>query len=485
MKSVFTQKKPTIANAMEWIIMLFRCLVGHCLTYKTLQYSNVLRLLTIVGGAIFSSLLSNAALANVSIEGVEDRALSLEVGKGRMLRFAEPVSSVMVADVDTADVQVVSADLIYLYGKRSGETHLIALDGGNQQSASLRIRINAAGQAAGETLRRLDGSSTIVLSAEGDQLIASGMEESIASAISTQSVLEQHVPPGGSIIDQTTYAGSPQINIRVRFAEVSRDELESYGIDWSALFSSGSFSFGLLTNNNLSGSAANSIGIGYQSGGDSADVLLSALQSNGLVRILAEPNITTVTGETASFLAGGEIPIPVPVNRDVVGIEYRQFGVSLNVSPTLLPNSRISMKVNPEVSSVSFDSSVTIGEYSVPSLSVRRADTVVEVGSGQTFAIAGLFERTDSNQVRQVPMLADVPVLGNLFQSRRFQRNETELVILLTPYIVAPSSTQPPVTPFDQPSQLNGGRGPDSPESQTALHDESFGFHLDTGRGPQ
>ena len=168
----------------------------------------------------------------------------------------------------------------------------------------------------------------------------------------------------------------------------------------------------------------------WGSGVDGVDGLLQALQRNNLLQILAEPNITAVTGETASFLAGGEIPIPVPVGNDLVGIEYKQFGVSLMFTPVLLPNERISLEVRPEVSSLT-SSGVEIGGISVPGLQVRRADTVVEVGSGQTFAIAGLFQRDASNAIERVPVLGDLPILGNLFRSRRFQRSETELVILI------------------------------------------------------
>jgi pilus assembly protein CpaC len=292
----------------------------------------------------------------------------------------------------------------------------------------------------------------------GNQLVAEGSSPTVESAMATQSTLDAQAPAGGSI-NRSTYDGATQINIRVRFAEVARDELLSYGVSWNTLINNGSFSFGVLTSN----IAPNPIG----GGTDSIDGLLQALQQNNLLQILAEPNITTVSGQTASFLAGGEIPIPVPVNSELVGIEYKQFGVSLLSTPTLLPNGRISMEVRPEVSSIASDS-VRIGGYDVPSLQVRRADTVVEVGSGQTFAIAGLFQRQASNQIERIPLLGDMPILGNLFRSRRFQRNETELVILITPYLVAPSSAPVPRMPLDR-AQVS--RNPQ-------LEDDPFGFYL-------
>jgi len=177
--------------------------------------------------------------------------------------------------------------------------------------------------------------------------------------------------------------------------------------------------------------------------------MLDALQANGILQILAEPNITAMTGQTASFLAGGEVAIPVPVNRDLVGIEYKSFGVSLLFNPTLLPNGRIALQVRPEVSSVVSGGTVDFGNFHVPSFSVRRADTRVEVGSGQTFAIAGLFQRESSQDIEKLPLLGALPILGNLFRSKRFQRNETELVILITPYLVEPVRSRTLATPLD------------------------------------
>lgn len=436
---------------------------------------------------IFCAILLGAAseaIADVSVIGSDRQSLTLQRGQGRLLRFDQPVSSVMVADPSVADVQVVSGNVVYLFGKLSGETNLIALDESDRPQASMRLRVDTNGQAVNETRHRVSGDTAIRIRSEGQQLVAEGMEQDVGGAIDTRSILEQYTPEGSRALDRTTYEGSPQINIRVRFAEVSRSELESYGIDWNALVSSGDFSFGLITNNNLAGSGASALSGSYSGNGDSVDALLSALQNNGLVRILAEPNITAVTGQTASFLAGGEIPIPVPVNSELVGIEYKRFGVSLLFTPTLLPGGRISMEVNPEVSSLVNDTSVTIAGYNIPALQVRSADTVVEVGSGQTFAIAGLFQRTDATNARQVPILGDIPILGELFQSRRYQRDETELVILLTPYIVAPSSTRPPVSPLQQARSSDAPRlAPDMPKTHGQPGQQDFGFYLDTG-GP-
>ncbi|MDF2644015.1 MAG: type and secretion system protein RhcC2, partial [Pseudomonas sp.] len=209
---------------------------------------------------------------------------------------------------------------------------------------------------------------------------------------------------------------------------------------------------------------------GLNSGNVNIDAMLEALQTNGVLEVLAEPNITAMTGQTASFLAGGEVAVPVPVNREVVGIEYKPYGVSLLFSPTLVPNGRIALQVRPEVSSLMSTTTLDVNGYQVPSFRVRRADTRVEVGSGQTFAIAGLFQRESTQDVEKVPMLGDMPILGNLFRSKRFQRNETELVILITPYLVEPVRERVVATPLDAQRASAAASGPRS--------GGAFGFYM-------
>ncbi|ALM54786.1 type II and III secretion system protein RhcC2 [Halomonas huangheensis] len=399
-------------------------------------------------------------------------ALELETGQGRVLRFGNDVASVFVANPDVADVQVVSPGVIYVFGKQHGDTNLIALGSDESTQASMRLHVSDGDQGANRALHDADADSPIQLRMAGNQLVADGQNRSIEGAIATQSTLEQHAPAEGGMLNNATYADATQVNLRVRFAEVARQELLQYGVSWSALINNGSFSLGIFP-----GSMANASFGTIASGVDGVDGLLQALQENGLLQILAEPNITAMTGETASFLAGGEIPIPVPAGNDLVGIEYKQFGVSLMFTPVLLPNGRISLEVRPEVSSLT-NEGVEIGGTSVPGLQVRRADTVVEVGSGQTFAIAGLFQRSATNNLERVPVLGDLPILGNLFRSRRFQREETELVILITPYIVQPTPGRALRTPLDQGHVSNGAIRVDGQGAPEVVRNDPFGFYL-------
>ncbi|SDG23121.1 pilus assembly protein CpaC [Pseudomonas seleniipraecipitans] len=409
------------------------------------------------------------AMAQVPREG----SIDLATGEGRIMRFAEPVDAVMVAEPGVADLQVVSPGVIYLFGKRAGHTTLVALGSDEREIASLQINVGSNGRPISSALRSGHPQSGVEVKGVGNRLAARGQVSSVGEALDLNAMLDPTGQDWQGAVNTATYPGSAQVNIRVRFAEVSREELLRYGVSWNALFNNGTFSFGLLTGGNLAAEAAagasNLIGVGLDSGNFNIDTVLEALQSNGVLEILAEPNITAMTGETASFLAGGEVPVPVPVNSDLVGIEYKSYGVSLLFSPTVLPGDRIGLQVRPEVSSLMGGSTLEVSGFRVPSFRVRRADTRVEVGSGQTFAIAGLFQRENSQDLEKVPLLGDMPILGNLFRSKRFQQNETELVILITPYLVEPMQTQAMLTPLDRANGMH---------AQAPTRSSAFGFYL-------
>ena len=270
------------------------------------------------------------------------------------------------------------------------------------------------------------------------------------------------------------------MRIQVRFAEISRNDVFNLGINWNAIFDGSDFLFGLATGNFLSSIADTSardiasgsgeefarIDFNGDFGDFSVDAFVDALQREGIVNLLAEPNLTSVNGEPASFHAGGEVPILVPGGGgdDSVTIEYKKFGVSLDFVPTLLPGERINLRVRPEVSSISSIGAVVLDDFAVPAFNVRSTETSVELASGQTFAIAGLFQRDLATDTDKFPLLGDVPVLGQLFQSERFQRRETELVILITPYLVKPTSINnialpnDRLAPLERPSSRRDGK---------------------------
>jgi pilus assembly protein CpaC len=237
------------------------------------------------------------------------------------------------------------------------------------------------------------------------------------------------------------------------------------GFNWNNLESVGGFAFGIATgvagissgssilntrpNNNDLNLPNDVVGISRTGGHTNVNALIDALAQDGLITILAEPNLTAMSGETANFLAGGEFPITIPQGNGTISIEFKSYGISLAFTPTLINDNRISLHVKPEVSELTTVGAVTINNNVVPSLTTRRAETTVEVASGQSFAIAGLLDNDQSQTVNKYPLLGDLPVLGTLFRSDRFQNGQTELVIIITPYIVKPSSDQQLATPMD------------------------------------
>ncbi|MCT7376849.1 type II and III secretion system protein family protein [Chelativorans sp. EGI FJ00035] len=394
--------------------------------------------------ALFIVAFGEAAQAQTSAPGGQ---VDLHVGQGRIFRFEQPVESVLIADTSVADLQIVSADVIYVFGLKPGTTNLIAVSANQQVEAYMQLQVSADSAAAAAAANRLQPTSMTELTFLGDRIVALGRVRDIGEAVDIDNVARSHSPSDQPPLNNTIIDGSQQVNIRVRFAEVSRSELQAYGLDWNVTVTDGSFNFGLLNN-----VGDPNLGFGIGAGNVNIEVLLEALQRNEIVKILAEPNLTAVSGQTASFLAGGEVPVPIPQGNDTIAVEYKPFGVSLRFTPTLIGNNRIALNVRPEVSTLSDSGGVSIDGLSLPSFVVRRADTTVEVASGQTFAIAGLFQQRLTRNLQKVPVLADVPVLGALFQSQRYQRQETELVILITPHLVNPVSGGRLATPLDRPA---------------------------------
>jgi pilus assembly protein CpaC len=392
------------------------------------ETTNLLALLVLLCCA---SLYAPPVAATEDLPATNSKVINLMVGQGRLLRFDGPVDSVFIADSSLADLRVVSPDVVYVYGKKSGTTNLIAVSKDLSVRSTAEFRVSTDPRPANDTRQALQPTSTVDISIFGTRAAATGRTHRIEEATDVENVVETYTPPGQPPINNTTIADTQQVNIRVRFAEVSRNDLQSLGFDWKVFASLGNFGTG---------------------GKVDIDLLIKALQDKGVLTILAEPNLTAVTGQSASFLAGGEIPIPVPQTTGLMTVQYKPFGVSLEFTPTIIKTNRIALRVRPEVSALSRAGSIKMSGVELPSLTVRRADTTVEVASGQTFAIAGLFERQLSDDLSQIAGLGDIPVLGELFRSTRYRRDETELVILITPFLVKPVRDRAVATPLDHPA---------------------------------
>ena len=375
----------------------------------------------------------------------------IPAGQGRIVRFEQPAESVFVGDPAVADVHIVAPNTVYVFGKRNGTTNLLAIardedsdETDKRIQVSSTVKVTSDAEPANEALKQMRPSSDVKLNLMGRRAIAEGKVKSVPEAVDVERVVQSYSDQRP--IDNTVIEGSQQVNIRIRFAEVFRNSLQSFGIDWHVI--AGNFSIGVV---NTAGTASTSImGVGVRGSNFDIALLIEALQRNGLVTILAEPNLTAVTGQTADFLAGGEIPVPIPQQgSNFITVEYKPFGVSLSFTPTVIGEDRIALKVRPEVSALSLEGAINVNGISLPSFTVRRADTTVEVASGQTFALAGLFQRQTHTDLAKFPVAGDVPVLGELFRSEKYRREETELVILITPLIVQPVKGRL-ATPLDQ-----------------------------------
>ncbi len=353
------------------------------------------------------------------------------------LRSDIPFSEVRVAESSIADIVVLTNRSFLITGKTRGKTSVMIYDNKKRLLDVINVEVNLDIQGLKKSLfeafpkerievRRLAGK--IYLSGNVTTSRVAEQAEKIAAAYSS----EDDVTNGLVIRD------SHQVMLEVRFVEATRSAIKELGVGL-LVQQAGQFSFASGVGA-IGGSSAVSALLQDTIGATNVDVKIDALEENGVIRTLAEPNLISMSGETASFLAGGEFPIPISGQNGEVTITYRQFGVGLSFTPTVLDDGIINLKVSPEVSQLDPTNSVRVGGVEVPGLTIRRADTTVELRNGQSFAIAGLLQNTETNRKSQVPWLGDIPVLGALFRSSRFKNNETELVIIVTPRLVQPVS---------------------------------------------
>ena len=420
------------------------------------------------------------------------RPLVLEQGSGRLVELPAPALTVLVADPRIARVQPASPTSLFVMGVNAGRTNLIATREDGSLVAEFDITVAAsgttgpaqvapgtaavpavsAGQIQSMIRRMVRGGQNVRVTMAGRGAISlTGMVPTAADAQRAEAIAKSMAGEQREVMNELTLLSGIQVNLRVRVAEISREVTRDLGFNWLGAFNDGTWQLGLRTGGGIAGTIAGGIigalrngtsttggtyGVRFNSGNFDINGLIDALAQDRLVTILAEPNLTAQSGEVASFLAGGEFPVPAAAsnNSSTLSVEYKPYGVSLSFIPTVLSPERMNMRVRPEVSELSETGAITFpvagGVVSIPGLTVRRAETTIELGSGQSFAIAGLLTRNASINNSGVTGLGDIPVLGALFRSDRFRRNETELVIIITPYLVRPTSDPSALaTPLD------------------------------------
>ena len=413
----------------------------------------------------------------------------LNVGEGQMVNLPRGVSSVWTSNPKVADVYVNNPRQINLFGKDAGEATVIATAANGSVVYGVNVRVNQNISSINEILHQAMPGSDIDVRTVGQVAVINGTVSSPEDAAQAEMLVKAALNPGVDVsksdaalnivpVSRLKVATPLQVTLKVKIAEVSRDLLKQIGVNLFSSDPTSGFKFGIGQGSGAASSgpasspftvnplaSGTTIGMAGKLFGLNLAGALDLAENDGVVTILAEPNLTALSGETASFLAGGEFPIPVSQSLGAVTIEYKQYGVGLAFTPIVLEDGRISMRVRPEVSELSDAGSVTLNNFKVPALTTRRAETTVELGSGQSFMIAGLLRNNNSNSINKAPFLGDLPILGALFRSTKWQRQETELVIVVTPYLVRPVSGRLALP-------TNGYRAPTDVENQ--LEGQSF-----------
>ena len=433
------------------------------------------------------ALLSNSP---AQAQGVSRPAndIVLSIGRGQLVTVAGNMTDVFVANDQVADVQVKSPRQLYVFGKAGGETTIYASNAAGDVIWSANVRVGSNIDSVDQMLHMAMPDAKIAVSTMGtNTFLLTGTVAAPEDAAEAQRLVQAFVGKDANVITRLKMATPLQVNLHVKFAEVSRSLIRDIGTNLTSIDGSSGFKFGIgqgrapttiATDPNLPLSVGSRVqgytldpstgtlvlkdGTSISTGGVGSTLagllsvggldLLGALdlgESVGLVSTLSEPNLTALSGETADFLAGGEYPIPISQGLGTTSIEYKRFGVSLSYTPTVLSNGRISIRVRPEVSELSSQGAITINGFQVPALTVRRAETTVELGSGQSFMIAGLMSNSAQSTVKKLPGAGDLPILGSLFRSTHFQKGESELVIIVTPYLVQPVNANDIKLPTD------------------------------------
>lgn len=450
---------------------------------------------------VFFPMISSAADYGQA-ETISAKNLDLYVGKSMVLRSVARVKRVSVAAPEIADFVLISPHEIYLTGKAAGSTNLtLWKENKAPEVYDLDVSYNIS-QLKQKLHDLLPGEAELRVIPTHNSVTLAGKVSSTAN-LSQVIALTKAFVPEDRIVNSLEVAGVHQVMLEVRVAEMSRSLMKRLGVNFTVTkgdnFASSLLGgltqlvkpadaylnagpLGLVTS-----SAVNAL-FRFDTGSATWTGFLDALQEDGLVKILAEPTLISQSGQQASFLAGGEFPVPVPQGLGTVGIEYKKFGVQLSFTPTVLSENKINLNVHPVVSELDYSSAVLIEGTIVPGVTSREASTVIELADGQSFAVAGLLQETVRDSLNKFPLLGDIPILGALFRSREFQKRETELIIIVTPHLVKPLNLAEQTLPTDyyiEPNDaeiylmgLMEGRKKELPSENNAQLDGEFGHAL-------
>lgn len=402
---------------------------------------------------------------SIALETQQSKKVELTLGKSMVLTSSKAVKRVSIADPEVADFVLISPQEIYVTGKSAGITNLTLWES-KKNFTVYDLEVSYDVSRLKQKLHEIMPNETdLRVMATQDFITLSGRISNSANLSQAMAIAHSYAPEG-KVKNLLEVGGVQQVMLEVRVSEISRSLLKRFGVNFTAISDSGKFGVSKLASltqlvkpdeaNIDSGGpfglfvspAVNAL-FRFSANGTDWTGFVDALKQDGLLKILAEPTLISLSGQEASFLAGGEFPVPIPQGLGTVGIEYKSFGVGLTFTPTVLSENRINVKVSPEVSELDYSTAVELEGFIVPGLSTRRASTVIELADGQSFAIAGLLKDNVRDVIDKFPLLGDIPVLGNLFRSSAYRNEETELIIIATPRLVKPLDMEKQTLPTD------------------------------------
>jgi pilus assembly protein CpaC len=390
------------------------------------------------------------AFGQAASPGAKLMRVRLALNKSQALRLEYPFTDILVGSAEIADVIPLSDQSLYVLGKKTGTTNVSVLDSSRRVIGVVDIEVGPDTGSVAEKLAAGVGPTGIRVRSSGEQVILEGTADDAPTVDRAVEIARANSP--GGVINATRVASPQQVMLKVRFVEINRNAGREFGIRSDYLGQTraarvgrgGTAADGTIIDALLGSTAPfASILARFANNSRMLDLTIDALESKGLVRRLAEPNLVALSGDSAKFQAGGEIPIPVASTTQngipTITVSYKEFGVKLNFTPTVLSNGLINLKLEPEVSDIDPTVSITTGGISIPGISVRKASTTVELRDGQSFALAGLLQNITERNIEQFPWLGSIPVIGSLFRSTEFRSRETELVVIVTPHLVKPA----------------------------------------------
>lgn len=435
-----------------------------------------------IAGAVDAGPIAVAKPAGLyHVQPTDDRIeVQVTLHKSETVRVGEPFSEALVGNAEVADVVPLTDRSIYIVGKKVGVTRIALLDVSKQLLGVVDVEVTYDLSGLRTRLHTNPALDQVKVESVNGKILLTGTVPD-APALQAAMTLAKQISPD-EVTNAMKVAAPQQVMLEVRFIEADRQASRAIGVDATVV---GNKAFGVTNNSNIvpgsgigvdpadgdfinnitrnlaGGLVGNAVPFGtfaakILAGGTEAEIAINALEERGLARRLAEPNLVALSGDTASFLAGGEFPFPVSNDNDKIEVEFKKFGVGLAFTPTVLADGQINLKIEPEVSDLDPNNFIKVGNVEIPSLTVRRASTTVELRDGQSFAIAGLLQSNHTRNQRQLPWLGDVPILGALLRSAAWQKNETDLVIIVTPRLVKPRAPgQKLATPLDKTVPAN------------------------------